>query len=541
MRIRKLNFKFILGIIYIIVATVILSFSINNYQNDDIVKADGTTHKPTTTQEQTTQPTTQVTTAQVVRTVRLECNSVQNDLKIKLLDEQSKQYITGVPFSATVTDKSGKQSSYTGKDLKGYIYINKVRAGVYTVKLNVPEGFVASVDTASVTVKDKVDYKVINDIKDKVSPSQNVKEDTKVPQDIVQEVVLKDTVEFVQSSTTKIPGVIKYVTVEFDKVKAPETSESTTGATGESTTNTSSTTSTTATSTTKNDILYDANGNKLYIKVNDKYVLATSKDYNSANQFYKQEIVPDSYKYTGWQTIDKKTYYYDKNGSYVTGNQIINGAKYSFSNEGVLAPGFGVLGIDVSKYQGNIDWKAVKSSGVQFAIVRAGFRGYGSGVLVEDAKFKSNMKGALAAGLDVGIYYFSQAINEVEAVEEASLCVQLAKAYKVKYPIFIDTETSGGNGSGRADTLTTQQRTAVCRAFCETVQSKGYKTGIYTSKSWFEKKLDMTQLGQYLVWLAQWTSTPTYKGKYDVWQYTSKGQVAGISGNVDMNLSYMTF
>jgi len=532
---KKNTIKWVVAAVYMILSSIFVPLSIVHMQQENALAAQASVKIPQTTQVQTTEPTTtEVAVIPEIKTVHLECSSVQNDLKIKLLDDKTGGYIEGIPFSVNVTDKAGKQTTYTNKDLKGLIYVTKVKAGEYTIKLTVPEGLVASADTATVLVKDKVAYKPIKDIKEKVSKNPLPKEDTKVPQDMVQEKVLQNTIEFVQSSKTTIPSQTTYVLVAFEKVKNPNPQEPTTG---ESTTEESTSTA----STTNSTQLMDVDGKKLYIKVGDEYLLANANDYNQSNQFYKQEIIAESYNYTGWQIINDKRYYFDKNGNYVTGNQVINGAKYSFSNEGVLLPGFGVLGIDVSKYQGTINWKAVKSSGVQFVIIRAGFRGYGSGALVEDTKFKSNIQGALAAGLDVGIYFFSQAINEVEAVEEASLCIELAKGYRIKYPIFIDTETSGGNGTGRADSLSTAQRTSVCKAFCETIQSRGYRTGIYTSKSWFEKKLDMSQLSQYLIWLAQWTDKPTYGGKYDVWQYTSKGQVAGISGNVDMNFSYMTF
>ena len=545
----KLKLSFLIGVTYIIISTAVVSHSINTYHNDNVKPVQNPT-KPETTQVAVTQPTsetTQPTTQTQIRTVKLDCYSVQNDLKIKFIDSQTKQYITGIQFNVTVTGPDGKQTNYTNKDLKGYIYVSKLKSGNYTIKLNdVPEGFVKGNDTVTVKVKDKVEKKVITDIKDNLVVDKGGKEDTKVNEDIVQEVVLKDTVEFVQTTKTKIPGETRYIVVGFSDVRLPEgttqpTSQQPTVSNLALESTTSESTTKEPSSTSPDEQLYDNQGNKLYIKVSEKYVLATTKDYKSTNEFFKQEIIPDTYKYTGWQTIDGKTYYYDKNGYYVTGNQVINGAKYSFDGNGVLKPGYGVLGIDVSKYQGTIDWKKVKASGVQFVIIRAGYRGYGTGKLVEDVNFKANIKGATAAGLDVGIYFFSQAIDEREAVEEASLSVELVKGYKIKYPIFIDTETSGGNGSGRADGLTVQQRTAVCKAFCETIQSAGYKAGIYTSKSWFEKKLDMSQLGQFRVWLAQWTDKPTYSGKFDVWQYTSKGQVDGIKGNVDMNLSYMTF
>ena len=157
--------------------------------------------------------------------------------------------------------------------------------------------------------------------------------------------------------------------------------------------------------------------------------------------------------------------------------------------------------------------------------------------MITDPNFHTNIKGATAAGLKVGIYVFSQAINEVEAVKEASLAVSLAQGYHLTYTIFIDTEASGG----RADKIDKNTRTAVVNAFCQTVQNEGYKPGIYASKAWYEGKLNMGTLGGYKIWLAQYSSAPTYAGKYDLWQYSSKGTINGIKGNVDLNLSYLGY
>ncbi len=237
-------------------------------------------------------------------------------------------------------------------------------------------------------------------------------------------------------------------------------------------------------------------------------------------------------KYTGWQTIDGATYYFDKNGNKVTGTQVIQGIQYTFSSEGVRS---GTIGIDVSKYQSSINWQKVKNAGINFAIIRCGYRGYGSGVLVQDPKFASHISGAKAAGLRVGIYFFSQAITEAEAVEEASMAVKLAQQYGINMPIAIDSEYAAG-GRGRADGLSKAERTKITVAFCNTVANSGYKPMVYASKSWFSSHLDVSQFGSYRIWVAHYADKCGYSG-YDIWQNTSKGSVDGISGNVDMNIS----
>ena len=284
--------------------------------------------------------------------------------------------------------------------------------------------------------------------------------------------------------------------------------------------------------------LKDKDGNQLYYKKNStgEFKEATYQDYKERSTFYKKVKVASEYKYTGWQTIDGSVYFFGKDNQYVTGDQVILGAKYSFGSDGKLSKGSGSMGIDVSKHNGNIDWNAVKNSGVSYVIIRCGYRGYSTGVLVEDPMFRSNIKGAKAAGLKVGAYFFSQAVNEVEAVEEASMAIDLVKGYGLDYPLFLDVEGSGGRGDG----IGRDTRTAVCKTFCQTVQNSGISSGIYANKTWFNEKINTASLTGYKIWLAQYASAPTYNAtRYDMWQYSSKGKVSGISGNVDMNISYM--
>lgn len=284
--------------------------------------------------------------------------------------------------------------------------------------------------------------------------------------------------------------------------------------------------------------LKDKNGNQIYIKNADgSYKEAVYADYYTVSEFYISAQA--NYVYTGWQTIDGRTYYYDKNGNVVTGTQIIQGVTYNFGSDGAIATTVNgsTFGIDVSRHNGTIDWNAVKASGVDYVIIRCGYRGSSTGALIEDQNFKSNIKGATAAGLKVGVYVFSQAVDEVEAVKEASLAVSLVKGYNLAYPIFIDTEASGG----RADKIDKATRTAVVNAFCQTVASAGYKPGIYASKTWFEDKLNMGGIASCKIWLAQYSAAPTYKGKYDMWQYSSKGKISGINTNVDLNYSYLGY
>lgn len=207
------------------------------------------------------------------------------------------------------------------------------------------------------------------------------------------------------------------------------------------------------------------------------------------------------------------------------------------------------VGIDVSYFQGKIDWNAVKKDGIDYAMIRAGFRGYGSnGSLNEDTMFVENVKNARAAGLEVGVYFFSQATNWEEGVREAQYTIELIKKYDITYPVAFDTEASASpTNEGRADNISVQARTDATKGFCQTIEGAGYNTLIYASPYWLQTKLDLSQLSNYKIWLANYTGAtqddplkrpPNYKGEYVMWQYTSEGSVDGIGGNVDCDIYY---
>ena len=284
----------------------------------------------------------------------------------------------------------------------------------------------------------------------------------------------------------------------------------------------------------KTNVLKDTSGRELYVlDGNNQYILAHYADYYTSSKFYIKEAT----RYTGWQTLDGKVYFFKADGDKVTGEQVIQGAKYNFASDGSLVVGSGTMGIDVSKWNGTIDWNAVKNSGVSYVIIRVGYRGSSQGALIEDPKFKTNIKGATAAGIKVGVYFFTQAVDEVEAVQEASMVLDRISGYKISYPVFLDVEGSGGRG----DAIDSATRTAVCKAFCNTIKNAGYTPGIYANKTWLSSKMDAGALSGYKIWLAQYAKTPTYTGRYDLWQYRSNGKVSGISGNVDLNLSYLGY
>ena len=330
------------------------------------------------------------------KVVSLVMSSVAKDLRIMIVNSSGKLE-TGHPFVVTIQGLG----EYTDTDRDGIIYIDKLRAGEYSVSLNETEGYRVPNTVTTIKVKQEIEYRVLDDI------------------------------EYLMLTENDVDA-----SIEDTEVKEAE---------------------------------QDADGTE---------------------------------------------------------------------NTDFIASGDNVKkGIDVSKWNETIDWEAVKEDGVEFAIIRCGYRGSASGSLIIDPTYEENIRGAIEADIPVGVYFFTQAVNEVEAVEEASMVINLIRRYDVDYPVFLDSESAGGNG--RADNLTTDERTSIHKAFLETIAAAGYATGIYGSANWLDGRVEMKDLSGYHTWLAEYADVPSYEGYYHMWQYTSKGSIDGISTNVDLNLCYM--
>ena len=197
-------------------------------------------------------------------------------------------------------------------------------------------------------------------------------------------------------------------------------------------------------------------------------------------------------------------------------------------------------GIDVSKYQGDIDWKKVADSGVEFAMIRVAYRGYGTGEIVQDEKAEENIIGALDAGIKVGAYFFSQAVTEEEALEEAEFAINIIKKYNITYPVVFDTETTF-SATERSKNLTVDERTKIAIAFCEKVKKEGYTPMIYANLKWFSMSLDMSQLEDYDKWFAGYNDELYFPYEISMWQYAESGKIDGIEGNVDINIGFKDF
>lgn len=491
--------------------------------------------------------------------------------------------------------------TYSDDDSDGMIYIESIEPGDYEACYIPTEGndYSATNYAVDVNVKDKIEYVAVKNIAEKTVSASAAGDVQSNVKNVPVEATPTNTVEFVESRTEEIPAQYKQVATPVVQASAGAvaTVSSTDGSasvgisqnatlysgvngansvaismqasglssepqvtssngvvsitgSGENYTITAGSTPEDATvnvtvsgalasdpsqtvSATCSVLVHGTNkaltasdGQALYVDTNG--TPATYGNYNPSGAYYVKEKDAET-RYYGWQEIDGYRYYFDKNGNKVTGTQVINGATYNFGSDGVLlTSGFG---IDVSKWQGNIDWSQA-SSAVSFAIIRCGFRG-SSGNIAVDPKFAQNIQGAKANGVRVGVYFYSIAMNEAQAVEEASLAIQQVSQYGgVSLPIYIDMEDS------RQLSLSQAERDAIVMAFCRTVQNSGYSAGVYANKNWLTNYLTPSSYGGISIWVAQYNTQCTYKGRYDIWQYSSKGSIPGIGGNVDLNTSY---
>ena len=193
-------------------------------------------------------------------------------------------------------------------------------------------------------------------------------------------------------------------------------------------------------------------------------------------------------------------------------------------------------GIDVSEHQQEIDWLAAKQAGVDFAIIRTGYRGYQKGTLQEDAFFRKNIEGALAAGIRVGVYFFSQAVTKQEAIEEAQYCISQIDSYDISLPVFYDWENIGKGEEARTDSLDGKSVTEFCLAFAETIRGAGYTPGVYFYRSQGYLFYDLDALEGLEFWSAAVGDYPDFYYRHSFWQYSFTGKVAGIDIECDLNM-----
>lgn len=199
------------------------------------------------------------------------------------------------------------------------------------------------------------------------------------------------------------------------------------------------------------------------------------------------------------------------------------------------------IGVDVSAHQGEVDWAQVRASGVEFAMLRAGLHGYGVNVdvIVEDQYFQANIEGALAAGLKVGVYFFSQAINAEEAAEEARAVLEWIEPYEITYPVAFDWENIP-HAQARTDGVEPETVTECAKTFCKIIRDAGYTAMLYSNRNQTYQVIDLEQLGEYQFWLASYHTVPDFPYRFQMWQYGT-GTVPGIATEVDLNLCLVDY
>lgn len=200
------------------------------------------------------------------------------------------------------------------------------------------------------------------------------------------------------------------------------------------------------------------------------------------------------------------------------------------------------VGVDISKQTGTVNFAGLKAAGVDYVMIRLGGRGYSTGQISIDENFQGNIESAITEGLDIGVYFYSQAINQDEAVQEVNFVIQNLEPYRgsIKYPVAFDMEFVA-NDEARIDGLSREDRTAITSSFLEGVKSAGYIPMLYGDKEWLIKEVDLAKLQDYDVWLAQETDIPDYPYQYAMWQYSSSGVLNGINGDANLNICFIGY
>lgn len=213
----------------------------------------------------------------------------------------------------------------------------------------------------------------------------------------------------------------------------------------------------------------------------------------------------------------------------------LNGTKMTLKEEVVFGDAVFKIrhGVDISRHDGTVDWKSLKKEGIEFVILRCGYRGYQSGKIKADENFQNNIKGALDAGLDVGVYFFSQAASEKEAFEEAQLCIEQLKGHKINLPVFYDPEIIRDDPA-RSDDITGEQFTKNAVVFCEAIKKAGYVPGVYSNMLWEAYEFDMSKIKDYVIWYADYEQQPQTPYDYQFWQYAEKD--GDIKAPYDMDI-----
>ncbi len=561
----------------LILAALILIPGFRNYSQRTVVNETPApivevTAAPTSPPKPTTTPKPDA------KNVQIKANSVDRDIRIQVCDGAGTA-INGEIFRIDVQFPDGGIYSYD-TETDGSIYLVKLKSGDYLIDMREKAGY-DKPDTVKCTVSEEANYYPIEniaevvDIYDVTQISQSeVKPDTygEAPGDTVAEVITtpeeaKETGEIVIDTKPAVDangnplytyeykvgpnGYLLYRDTETESdvlpidedgdgyceyglrfvteipepteapAPSPEDPAPTEPGEGETPADPEPTAAPEPVTYSVTVELYKADNSPV-----DEYeIIATP-------------MMEDVTQKVGWQQIDGRMYYYYEDGSHAVGLKKIDGKVYYFNAYGVKASS---VGIDVSYYNKDINWSAVRAQGIDFAIVRLGGRGWSSGKLYDDIRTQEYLRGARAAGLKIGAYFYSTAINAYEAVEEASVALNTLGGIGLDMPIFIDMEWSGDYPAGRSDNMSPSEAATVAVAFCETIRHGGHAAGVYASQNYFLYNIDYTKVMPYSIWLASYTwnnQLPAFGWRYDMWQFTDRGLLNGINGYVDLDVIF---
>lgn len=519
---------------------------------------------------QTQAQTEEQPTVERTKYVRLEVVNKKEGIEVRILDENSSR-ITGVPFTICLVSNGGRMildkeqsgtiegREYRDENGEGAIFIEILDSGTYEIYLRPLEEYL---DASPIPLSFVV-YKIDEAIEDKIKQEEEIdvaKEDKSyITSDDTQE----GTRPEIDANKVKVSNIISNGFIlgnskEF-KVTVPEYTEDEeiiyekiNSIKLESTSQYSDYIK----SNNRETILIKDTKKSVYVLEEKKYDIRLDETYiskaiiNEGGEYYIYSLVPhmttgEENVYIGWYSKKGKHYYNDEDGYPVTGWKKLDGAWYYFNEDGQKAS---VTGIDVSEYQEIIDWEAVKTAGIDFAMIRCGYRGYGSGVLVEDRMFEENIKGATAAGMPFGVYIFSQAITTTEAIEEASMILELTRGYEPTLPYAIDIEACGDEEmEGRQNGLSSKARTQIINTFVSVIRGEGEEPMLYSNKRYLEDDMDISQI-TCKIWFAMWPGEDDESQdavekdenmvpnrEIEIWQYSSLGEVDGIEPVVDLN------
>lgn len=569
----KINRLKKIQIITLLLIITLLSTACGNNKKKPAVSTNNTQAATTTA---ATEAPTEETEPERTKFVRLEVVNLESGIEVRILDEKNNQ-IEDVPFTVCMVPTSGQMkldktlsgtvtgNEYSDDDGDGALIIDDYDSGSYAIYLRplseymdaspIPVSFVVYKFDSNITTKihqsDEVDAAKEDNAYVNREETASVKSENAIKvSNLINSGFILGTSETFRVNK---PVLTENDEIQYEKVNSVEVDASINVADYIKENN-------------KVELLIGGVKHTAYVyeearfdpRVEEYYVSKAIIKKDGKNYLYNlvpYMTVAEEDVYVGWYSKKGKHFYNNEDGYPVSGWKKLDGMWYYFDENGQKAS---VTGIDVSVYQEEIDWETVKASGIDFAIIRCGYRGYGTGVLVEDARFRENIQRATEVGMPFGVYIFSQAVSPAEAAEEASMILELCKGYEPTLPYAIDIEACGDeDGEGRQNKLSALERTQVINTFVSVIRSQGEEAMLYSNKSWLENQILLSQISC-KIWYAMWPGESAEEGKesahnapnndayeedetkypdmkVEIWQYSDKGVVDGIEPLVDLN------